>query len=68
MMDTTTNHSGSTLAASRSKSLADARHEYVAAAKLGRAGRDVQARFTSRIDTLVQQLAEAASSTTPATL
>ena len=68
MMDTTTNQSGPALAASRTKSLADARQEYVAAAKLGRAGRDVQARYTARIDTLVQQLAEAASATTPSTL
>ena len=57
---------GPTLAASRTKALADARQEYAAAAKLGRAGRDVQARYTARLDTLVQQLAEAASATTPA--
>jgi [protein-PII] uridylyltransferase len=40
--------------------LADARHEYVAAARHGRGGRDVQARFSGRVDALVQQLAESA--------
>jgi len=38
--------------------LGDARQEYVAAARHGRAGRDVQARFSGRMDALVQQLAE----------
>ena len=33
--------------------LADARHEYVAAARHGRGGRDVQARFSGRMDALV---------------
>ncbi len=40
--------------------LADARHEYVAAARHGRGGRDVQARLSGRMDALVQQLAETA--------
>jgi [protein-PII] uridylyltransferase len=57
-MDTTANRSGSTLPMSRGTWLADARREYVAAAKEARAGLDTQNRFAARIDTLVQQLAE----------
>lgn len=45
---------------SPSAALADARHEYAAAARHGRGGRDVQARFSGRMDALVQQLAETA--------
>jgi [protein-PII] uridylyltransferase len=67
-MDTTANQSGPTLAASRTKALADARQEYAAAAKQGRAGRDVQARFTARLDTLVQQLVEATRGLATSTL
>jgi [protein-PII] uridylyltransferase len=40
--------------------LATARQEYSAAAREGRAGRDVQARYTTHIDAIVQQLAEQA--------
>ncbi len=40
--------------------LGDARQEYIAAARHGRGGRDVQARYSGRIDALVQQLAETA--------
>ena len=40
--------------------LGDARQEYIAAARHGRAGRDIQARYAGRIDALVQQLAETA--------
>jgi len=40
--------------------LAAARQDYVAAARHGRAGRDVQARYTAYIDSLVHQLAEGA--------
>jgi [protein-PII] uridylyltransferase len=39
---------------------ADARQEYSTAAKQGRAGRDVQVRYSGRIDALVQQLADEA--------
>ena len=45
---------------SPSSVLGDARQEYIAAARHGRGGRDVQARFSGRIDALVQQLAESA--------
>ena len=38
--------------------LGDARQEYTAAARHGRAGREVQARYSGRIDALIQQLAE----------
>ena len=40
--------------------LGDARQEYIAAARHGRGGRDVQARYSGRVDALVQQLAETA--------
>src|SRR3954470_13455819 len=40
--------------------LSDARQEYTTAARQGRAGRDVQVRFASRVDALLQQLAEVA--------
>jgi UTP:GlnB (protein PII) uridylyltransferase len=40
--------------------LSDARQEYIAAARHGRAGRDVQTRYSGRLDALVQQLAESA--------
>ena len=40
--------------------LGDARQEYIAAARHGRGGRDVQARYSGRVDALVQQLAESA--------
>jgi [protein-PII] uridylyltransferase len=38
--------------------LGDARQEYIAAARHGRGGRDVQTRYSGRMDALVQQLAE----------
>jgi [protein-PII] uridylyltransferase len=38
--------------------LADARQEYTTAARAGRAGRDVQSRYSSQIDALVHQIAE----------
>ena len=38
--------------------LGDARQEYTTAARHGRAGREVQARYSGRIDALIQQLAE----------
>ncbi len=40
--------------------LGDARQEYIAAARHGRGGRDVLARYSGRVDALVQQLAESA--------
>src|ERR1700754_139625 len=48
--------------------LGEARQEYVADAGHGRGGRDVQARFSGRIDALVQQLAENARAHTGAPL
>jgi [protein-PII] uridylyltransferase len=48
--------------------LADARREYAAAAHQGRAGRDVQTRFSAQIDALVHQLAENAREHTGAAL
>ena len=67
-MDTTGSNgmaSFTTASATRSESskhqvsgaLAAARQEYVAAARQGRAGRDVQARYAAQIDAIVQQLA-----------
>jgi [protein-PII] uridylyltransferase len=43
---------------SLSASLAAARREYLADARLGRGGRDVQARYAERMDALVEQLVE----------
>jgi [protein-PII] uridylyltransferase len=40
--------------------LGDARQEYTTAARHGRAGREVHARYSGRIDALIQQLAESA--------
>src|SRR5262245_14801635 len=48
--------------------LAAARQEYVAAARQGRAGRDVQTRYAGQIDAIVQQLAELAREHTGAAL
>jgi [protein-PII] uridylyltransferase len=48
--------------------LSAARQDYVAAARQGRAGRDVQARYTTQIDGIVQQLAEHAREHTGAAL
>ena len=45
-----------------------ARDEYIAAAAAGRAGRDVQARYTAQIDAIVTQLAEAGRDHTGAAL
>ena len=59
-MDITANRLGSSPSISRTTWLADARNEYVAAARHGRAGRDVQSRYSARIDTLVLQLTESA--------
>ncbi len=51
-----------------SATFAAARQEYIAAARQGRAGRDVQARYASQADLLVQQLAEQAREHTGASL
>ncbi|HET7216511.1 MAG TPA: hypothetical protein VFJ02_00625, partial [Vicinamibacterales bacterium] len=48
--------------------LSAARQEYVAAARQGGAGRDVQARYTAHIDGIVQHLAEKARDHTGAAL
>ena len=48
--------------------LAAARQEYVAAARQGRAGRDVQTRYAGQIDAIVQQLAERSREHTGAAL
>jgi [protein-PII] uridylyltransferase len=57
-MDLTANRLGSTLTMTRGTSLADARREYVAAAREARAGQETQSRYAARLDGLVQQLAE----------
>ncbi len=78
-METTASNRSESLVSSRDQSstdskrllastLADARQEYVAAARQGRAGRDVQSRYSAHIDALVRQLAESAREHTGAAL
>jgi len=76
MVTMTSHRSGSWVSASRadvsrqevSGTLAVAREEYAVAARQGRAGRDVQTRYSAQIDGLVQRLAEHAREHSGATV